>query len=71
MGNIKTVKGKINIFFPIIIGIIFGLLTIVYFYKIPCGGCKKGICVDGTCSYGPILFQNIQQGHFFLPFGYN
>lgn len=48
-----------------------GLLLKIFTIKIPCGGMTEdGILWDGTCAYGPLLIKNIQNGHFFLPFGH-
>ncbi len=56
---------------PIIIILIILALIGIYFIQVPCGGMtKEGYLWDGTCTYGPLLIENIKNGNFFLPFGY-
>ena len=55
----------------LIILLLVGLLVAIFNIQIPCGGINEnGAMWDGTCAYGPLLLKNIQNGHFFLPFGY-
>lgn len=68
-------KKKLLIIVLIIVLLLIGLLTTIFFIQIPCGGIIEEGGVfrgmwDGTCAYGPILIKNIQNGHFFFPFGY-
>lgn len=55
----------------IILLIVILVLVSIFFIQIPCGGMTEdGTLWDGTCTYGPLLIENIKNGHFFLPFGY-
>ena len=64
-------KKKKYILIFLIILFLIGLLVTIFYIPIPCGEMTKGGTFwEGTCSYGPLLIKNIQNGHFFLPFGY-
>ncbi len=61
---------KMKMIWLIVLILVVAILLAVYNIQIPCGGMTEdGAFWDGTCAYGPILLKNIQNGHFFLPFG--
>lgn len=63
MKKTLVIFGLVSILFVAVI------LILIYFIQVPCGGMtKEGALWDGTCSYGPLLIENLKNGHFFLPF---
>lgn len=60
--------------FIIILLVVIAILVGIYFIQVPCGGAtlddtgRIDKLWSGSCSYGPLLIENLKNGKFFLPF---